>query len=60
MKGQKRGTCKTCKGAIHFYPVLHEAEPIVIGEKVLGEWAHIDPADWVDNPHAVDPEESVA
>ena len=57
MRGEKRGTCKTCKGAIHFYPARHDAEPVVVGDAAVGAWAHLDPADWVDNPHQAEPAE---
>lgn len=62
MKGQKRGTCKTCTGAIHFYPQLDEVgEPLLDdGGRVVGAWAHLDPDDWVTNPHSIDPEEPAA
>lgn len=56
MRGEKRGTCKTCKGAIHFYPARHDAEPVVVGETIVGAWAHLNPGDWYNNPHAPEPE----
>lgn len=56
MRGQQQGTCRTCKGAAHFYPHLDDqGEPVVddAGE-LVGEWAHRNPADWVTNPHLID------
>lgn len=37
------GTCTTCSGRIYRYPHPHSDHPDV--------WAHLDRADWIDNPH---------
>ena len=56
MRAEKRDTCQTCRGPIHFYPArVDGAEPVVVGETVIGAWAHLNPADWVDNPHPAEP-----
>lgn len=56
MRGEKRGTCKTCEGPIHFYPARDEgAEPVVVGDTVVGAWAHLEPGDWLDKPHPAEP-----
>lgn len=63
MRGQKRGTCKTCNGPIHFYPQSRhiDGDPIVgDDDEIAGDWAHLNAADWITNPHAPDPIEEPA
>lgn len=52
----RNGTCKTCGGRIRHYP----AEALVDSASTA-RWAHLDRADWIDNPHDPDPtDESIA
>lgn len=44
------GTCKTCDGKIWRYP---HPEPDQFPDK----WAHLNRADWIDNPHEAEPVE---
>lgn len=42
----RNGECKTCGGKIRHYPHVSVA---------ARQWAHMDRADWIDNPHDPDP-----
>lgn len=51
---QKSGTCSTCDGDVRFYPAaVTEEQAIAEGTEPSGTWTHLDPADWVGNPHPV-------
>ncbi|SKU84140.1 Uncharacterised protein [Mycobacteroides abscessus subsp. massiliense] len=53
---QKTGVCKACSGAIHFYPApVSDEQAIAEGHDPSGEWVHLNPADWTDNPHQAEP-----
>ncbi len=53
---QKTGTCVTCDGAIHFYPApVTDEQAIAEGDNPSGQWTHLDPSDWIDNPHEAEP-----
>jgi hypothetical protein len=54
---QRSGVCTTCDGTARFYPApvsdvqaLAESPDDV---ETTGEWVHLNPADWIDNPHPV-------
>lgn len=46
--------CKVCDGRIHHYP---PPDPITEGPLGVSTWAHLDAADWIDNPHTAEPKE---
>jgi hypothetical protein len=52
---KRNGVCKTCGGRIYHYP---PPDPITAGSLGISVWAHVERADWVDNPHAAEPEEN--
>lgn len=41
------GTCTICSGRIHRYPHPQRDHP--------DDWAHLDRADWIDDPHPAVP-----
>lgn len=47
---QQSGTCSTCNGAVRFYPAPVD-DPTEDPDGELGEWVHLNPADWRDDPH---------
>ncbi|MCV7208762.1 hypothetical protein [Mycolicibacterium canariasense] len=50
----RNGTCKVCTGAVRHYPPP-------AGVDGPGAWAHLNRADWIDNPHDPDPtDEAIA
>lgn len=51
---QKSGVCTTCGGVLRFYPAPVD-DPADDPAGDLGEWTHLDPADWVDDPHPAQP-----
>ena len=56
---QRSATCGTCKGALRFYPKPLADEAAMVAETdTAGEWSHLNPADWVTNPHQPDPQEN--
>ncbi|ORA24878.1 hypothetical protein [Mycobacterium aquaticum] len=54
-KRQRSAICGTCKGELRYYP-----QPAVDGVETDTEsnWAHLDPHDWLTNPHPPTPQES--
>lgn len=44
----RNGICTTCGGKIHRYPNPNPAS--------TDGWAHLDRADWIDNPHPISPQ----
>ena len=54
---QQAGTCTVCHGAARFYPApVTDAQAITESPdhiETTGQWVHLDPADWQDNPHPV-------
>lgn len=57
VRGQRSGKCRTCKGAIRFYPRPLAGAENLLGEPPAGMWAHLDRGDWQLNPHEPVPEE---
>ncbi len=56
---QRSGTCRVCEGPLRFYPrPPGSAEAPIADNESAGDWAHLNPADWKDNPHAPDPQEN--
>lgn len=55
---QRSAPCKVCGGELRFYPepLTDEAAMIAEGE-TAGAWSHLNPADWITNPHAPEPDE---
>lgn len=54
---QRSGECVTCGGEARFYPApVDEAQAVAETPddvETSGEWVHLNPADWVKNPHPV-------
>jgi hypothetical protein len=46
---KRNGVCVTCGGRIHRYPA---------SSGFPEAWAHVNSDDWLDNPHAAEPEEN--
>lgn len=58
---QRAGTCNTCDGELRFYPKpLADEAAMTAEEETAGAWAHLNPSDWMTNPHQPDPRESDA
>ncbi|QEA10804.1 hypothetical protein [Mycobacterium phage Weirdo19] len=55
---QRSGTCKVCEGPVRSYPVPVDDEGATVADNDTDRWAHLNPADWMDNPHAPDPQEN--
>lgn len=51
---ERNGICEVCAGRIRYYPpdgiVVEGAAP------AGGYWSHLDPADWLNNPHLATPD----
>lgn len=54
VRGQRSGKCRTCDGALRYYPRPGVDEDTADAETV-GQWAHMSVLDWRDNPHEPDP-----
>lgn len=54
VRGQRTGKCRKCDGALRYYPRPGAAEDTA-GPEVVGQWAHVDRRDWLDDPHEPDP-----
>lgn len=57
VRGQRSGTCKTCKaagrrGAIRYYP-----RPGAAAGEPAGAWSHMVRSDWTEDPHDPVPDE---
>jgi hypothetical protein len=51
MKPERNGTCAVCDGRIRYYPPgLASGDPYA-----NTSWAHLNRADWIDNPHSPQP-----
>ncbi|GJJ24178.1 hypothetical protein [Mycolicibacterium mageritense] len=55
---QRSGTCRVCNGEGRFYPKPLAEDDMVAEVETAGEWAHLNPADWINNPHPFDPQEN--
>lgn len=51
VKGQRSSTCQRCDGHIRYYPRPGVDEDTALADEAVGNWAHMDRADWVDDPH---------
>lgn len=65
VKGQRSATCLTCKAAgrtghIRYYPRPGVDEDTAAADEAVGNWVHLDRADWVDDPHEPLPDEGEA
>ncbi|MCV7230646.1 hypothetical protein [Mycolicibacterium komossense] len=65
---ERNGTCEICDGKVRYYPPVEQivtADPNAVDSfppnVPAGKWAHLDRADWIDNPHEPAPtKESIA
>ena len=57
---QRAGRCKVCQGAARFYPKPLDQAAVAADADAVSEWVHLNPADWLANPHPVDPDETAA
>ena len=49
---QRSGHCDTCGGELRFYPApLADEAAMIAEEETDGSWAHLNPKDWLGNPH---------
>jgi hypothetical protein len=56
---QRSAPCGTCNGELRFYPKpLADKAAMVAEAETAGEWSHLNPADWLANPHLPDPQEN--
>lgn len=57
---QRSGTCRACGGEGRFYPEpLADDAALAAETETVGQWAHVNPRDWLTNPHDFDPDELV-
>lgn len=55
---QRSAPCGTCDGELRFYPEPLAGEAAMVAEEeTQGAWAHLNPADWIRNPHPPNPQE---
>lgn len=45
---ERTGVCGRCHGKIRYYPHFS-------GDVDFGSWAHLDRADWIEDPHDPEP-----
>lgn len=55
---QRSGTCRTCNGELRFYPKPIPEADMADEEQTEGDWTHLNPTDWINNPHPPDPQEN--
>lgn len=55
VRGQRSGKCRKCDGPIRYYPRPGVDEDTAEADEAVGNWAHMNSADWLDDPHEPDP-----
>lgn len=52
--GQRSDTCAVCGGPIRYYP-RPGVDADTADADIVGNWAHLNPDDWIGDPHTPDP-----